>query len=160
SAPVGARVGVTHVPPFLFGGARFVLAGFLLLGLIALLDRRQLRLTWRELAEAALIGTGLIAVAQGSLNWATTEVTPGVGAVFIPTVPLWAALLGGAFLGLRLSPLAAAGLAGGIAGTALLAMPSSGAGVRPGVALVMAGGALAWTATSLFARDSRIGSRP
>lgn len=160
AAPVGARIGVTHVPPFLFGGTRFVLAGLLLLGLLAVVDRGQLRLTWRELGEAALIGAAMIAVGQGSLNWAVTEVTPGVVAVFIATVPLWATLIGRAFLGLRVGPLAAAGLAGGIAGTALLAMPSSGAGVRPVVALIMAGGALAWSAASLFARGARIASRP
>jgi drug/metabolite transporter (DMT)-like permease len=160
AAPVGARIGVTRVPPFLFGGARFVLAGVGLLLVLAVLDHRQLRLTWRELGEAALIGAGMIAIGQGSLSWATTEVTPGVVAVFIATAPLFATVLGRVFLGLQVGALAAVGLAGGIAGTALLAMPSSGAGVRPGLALVMAGGVLAWSAASLFARDSRIAGRP
>jgi drug/metabolite transporter (DMT)-like permease len=160
AAPVGARVGVTRVPPFLFAGARFLVAGLLLLTVLAVLDRRQVRLSWRELGEAAVVGTGMIAVGQGSLNWAVTVVTPGVVAVFIATAPLWAALLGHAFLGLRIGLLAAAGLAGGIAGTVVLALPSSGAGVPPAVALVMAGGTLAWSVASLYARGARIGGRP
>src|SRR5258708_1959256 len=160
AAPVGARVGVTRVPPFLFAGARFVLAGLILLAVVAVIDRGRVRLTWRELGEAAAIGVGMIAVGQGSLNWAVTQVTPGVVAVFIATAPLWAAVLGHVFLGLRVGPLAAVGLAGGIAGTVLLALPSSGAGVPPAVALLMAGATLAWSAAALLARGSHLRRRP
>ncbi|HZU17545.1 MAG TPA: EamA family transporter, partial [Candidatus Dormibacteraeota bacterium] len=92
SAPVGARVGVTHVPPFLFGGVRFVLAGLILLAALAVGGRGRLRLSWRELAEAAVIGVGLTGAGQGSLNWASVEVLPGVVAMFIATLPLFTAL--------------------------------------------------------------------
>lgn len=160
SAPVGARVGVTHVPPFLFAGARFTLAGLVLLGILAVVRGFRLRLTWRELGEATLIGAGLVGIGQGSLNWATTEVLPGIVAMFIATVPLFAAVLGWALLGSRISALGIAGLAAGLAGTLLLALPSAGGSVPTGALLAMAGGALAWSAASLFAGRSLIGRRP
>jgi drug/metabolite transporter (DMT)-like permease len=160
TAPIGARVGVTHVPPFIFAGARFVLAGLILLAILVVAQRGRLGLTWRELGEAALIGAGLVGIGQGLMNWATTEVLPGVVAMFIATVPLFAAVLGWLVLRSRISALGLAGLAAGAAGTVLLAMPSSGTSVPPGAALAMSAGALAWAGASLFAARSQIGRRP
>lgn len=151
---------MTHVPPFLFAGARFTLAGLVLLGILAVVRGFRLSLTWRELGEATLIGAGLVGIGQGSLNWATTEVLPGIVAMFIATVPLFAAVLGWALLGSRISALGIAGLAAGLAGTLLLALPSAGGSLPTGALLAMAGGALAWSAASLFAGRSLIGRRP
>ncbi|HZV53025.1 MAG TPA: EamA family transporter [Candidatus Dormibacteraeota bacterium] len=160
SAPVGARVGVTHVPPLLFGGARFALAGLILLAVLAVGQRGRLRLSRRELAEAALIGAGLVGAGQGAVNWASTELLPGVVAMFIATAPVCMALLERLLLGRRIPPLGAAGLVMGMAGTLLLVLPGARTSVPPGAALALAGGVLSWSAASLFAGRSRIGRRP
>jgi drug/metabolite transporter (DMT)-like permease len=160
SAPVGARVGVTHVPPFLFGGVRFVLAGLILLAALAVGGRGRLRLSWRELAEAAVIGVGLTGAGQGLLNWASVEVLPGVVAMFVATLPLCTALLGRLLLGSRISRLGVAGLGLGVTGTLLLALPAAGGSVPPGAALALVGGVLSWAAASLLAVRSRVGRRP
>jgi drug/metabolite transporter (DMT)-like permease len=159
SGYVATKVGVAAVPPFLFSGPRFVLGGLALLIWATLQARGRLRLTWRELAEAAVVGVGTIFAGQGAVTWASSELSPGVVAVVASTVPLWAALLAWAFLGSRVSGLALAGLVAGFLGICLLASPS-GAGVRLLPVLLVAGGSLTWAAGSLVAGRSRVARRP
>src|SRR5262249_52851849 len=76
------------VPPLLGMGARFLLAGLLLLGVLAAFDRRRLVATPAECARAAGIGVwilgdiGLIALAE-------QHIEAGLAALVIASVPLW-----------------------------------------------------------------------
>lgn len=124
------RVMVETVPPLLGTGARFLIAGMLLYGFLAV-RRGSLRLqaTARELAGAALIGTiilgdiGLLAVAE-------QEVPAGLAALIIASVPLWIVLL--RLIHRERVPRGTLGaVAAGFGGVAILVFPGDRAGGAP-----------------------------
>ena len=63
SSYLATRIGVTHLPPLLFGGVRFVIAGLLLLSISAWRGFRfaQMRGEWSRVATLGiLVGTELL----------------------------------------------------------------------------------------------------
>jgi drug/metabolite transporter (DMT)-like permease len=124
------RVMVETVPPLIGTGARFLIAGLLLYGFLAV-RRGSLRLqvSARELAGAALIGTiilgdiGLLAVAE-------QEVPAGLAALIIASVPLWIVLL--RLIHQERVPRGTLGaVAAGFGGVAILVHPGDRAGGAP-----------------------------
>jgi drug/metabolite transporter (DMT)-like permease len=159
SAYVALKVGVAVVPPFLFAGSRFVLAGAILLAVCAIRARGRLGLRWRHLGEAALAGGGMFLLGQGAATWASTQLDAGVVAVLISTVALWSGVLAWAFLGTRLTLVTGAGLALGFVGVVVLAAPAGGHfEVAPLVALVV--GSISFASATLFGVRSELGRRP
>jgi drug/metabolite transporter (DMT)-like permease len=117
------RLMVRTIPPLLGAGVRFVIAGALVCGFVAL--RRgfgALRFTRRQLVSAALIGVLMPAGGNGIVTLAEKQVPSGMAALLIASVPLWVAIYrlidgqrvnGGTVLGLVL----------GFSGVALLLLP-------------------------------------
>jgi len=98
---LGIRVGVETIPPFLLSGVRYVLAGLLLFGWVAL--RGGLSAGWptrRQWLSAVLTGTGLVAFGNGLINAFNPTTLSFEGAVRAPggrpvTIDgLWALLPG------------------------------------------------------------------
>src|SRR5438132_10417351 len=92
STYLAIRVGVGELPPFLFAGLRFLIAGVLLLGLaLALGDRLPRRLAdWRT---EAIVGLLLLAGGNTFVVWAE-QFTPSCSASsFGVSGALWDALL-------------------------------------------------------------------
>jgi drug/metabolite transporter (DMT)-like permease len=114
------RIGLTGIPPLTGVALRFALAGVLLWGLALGMGLRGSRLR----APMALWWThGLLTfgVSYGLVYWAEQWVPSGLAAVLFATFPLFVALLAHFFLpGERLRPAAAAGLALGFGGVALV----------------------------------------
>ena len=98
STYLAIRVGVAHVPPFYFGGSRFIIAG-LVLGAIAL--ARGARLSWdpRVLGGVALLGAFYLLGGNGGVVWAEQFVPSGLASVYVVSVTIWAALAAPCFLG-------------------------------------------------------------
>ena len=121
STYLAIRVGVGELPPFLFAGLRFLIAGFLLLGLaLALGDRLPRRLAdWRT---EAIVGLLLLAGGNTFVVWAEQFTPSGTASIFVVTVALWMAFFdaiipgGSGELGWRV----VAGLVLGFLGTGLL----------------------------------------
>jgi drug/metabolite transporter (DMT)-like permease len=155
---IAIKVGVSAIPPFFFSGVRFVLAGALLMGWCAVRAGGLPPLRRSDLVAGATSGAALILVGQGSVSWASTELAPGLVAVLIATVPLWAAALGRALHGTRISALAAIGLIAGFAGVCLLAFPFR-AGLPLPPVLVLTGGAVAWAVGTLIVAGSEMRRR-
>ncbi len=86
STYLAIRVLVRTVPPLYGAGARFVVAGSLML---AFLGRRSLRVNRRELLACAVIGTLLAGGGNGLVTVAEQDVPSGLAAVLIASVPLW-----------------------------------------------------------------------
>ena len=89
------RLTLESFPPFLQGGMRFLVAGVLLFGFLALRgkpmpDRGQ----W---AHGAVVGTLLLAGGNGGVVFAEQSVSSSVAAIFIGAGPLAAALWSGLF---------------------------------------------------------------
>src|SRR2546427_1526527 len=90
STYLAIRVGVGELPPFLFAGLRFLIAGLLLMGLaLALGDRLPRRAgDWRTLA---IVGLFLLAGGNAFVVWAEQYTPSGVASLFVVTVALWMA---------------------------------------------------------------------
>ena len=82
--------GVKVVPPFLFAGARFAVAGGLLLGILSIFQ--PIRFTKNQLKNALFAGIMLFAIGNGMVVWALKYVDSGLTALIIAAQPLVVAI--------------------------------------------------------------------
>jgi drug/metabolite transporter (DMT)-like permease len=116
------RIGVAHLPPFLFAGVRFLVAG-LLLGAIVLSLGIRLPSRAKDWRTLAITGVFLLCGANAILVWSEQFVASGIASVFVAAMPLWAAFFDAIVPGGK-TPLTwriGVGLAIGFLGSALLA---------------------------------------
>ncbi len=113
------RIGVTRVPPFLFGGLRWLLSGVVFLTFLKIKGRRFPNKN--EVFHLAVIGFLLLGIGNGFLNFAEQWMPSGLSSLLVTTVPFW--MVGMEMLtpkGPKLSLTVAAGLVLGLAGVALI----------------------------------------
>jgi drug/metabolite transporter (DMT)-like permease len=91
STYLAIKVGVTELPPFLFAGLRFLVAGLILLALALILGSTLPRRAadWRTLA---IVGLMLLGGGNAFVVWAEQYTTSGVASIFVVTVAMWTAL--------------------------------------------------------------------
>jgi drug/metabolite transporter (DMT)-like permease len=91
STYLAIRIGVAELPPALFAGVRFLIAGGILLGAARLLGRRlpTRRCDW---TTNLVVGFLLLFCGNGLVVWAEQFTPSGVAAIFVVTVTLWLAL--------------------------------------------------------------------
>jgi len=120
STYLAIKFAVDTLPPFLMAGTRFITAGALLWGMLALRGQAP-RPTWRQFRAAAFIGMLLLSGANGLVTWSEQWVPSGIAALIVGTMPLWMVLFDW-ILNRRRTPswLVFLGLAIGFAGVALL----------------------------------------
>ena len=141
STYLAIRVLVRTVPPLYGAGARFVVAGVLML---AFLGRRSLRVNRRELLACAVIGTLLAGGGNGLVTVAEQDVPSGLAAVLIASVPLWIVVFR-AIVSDRVPRATLFGVLAGFAGVALLLLPGNRpSGVPLGPSLVIIAAAVSW----------------
>ena len=90
STYLAIRVVVESAPPLLAMGARFLLAGALLGAFLAI--RRGiavLRVSWRGLGSAGLVGVLLLLCGNGAVALAEQTVPSGLAALLVAATPLW-----------------------------------------------------------------------
>src|ERR1043166_5479472 len=84
------KVGVTELPPFLFAGLRFFVAGILLVIIArALGDPLPRKSDWKTLA---IVGLLLLAGGNAFVVWSEQYVGSGIASIFVVTVAMWTAL--------------------------------------------------------------------
>ncbi len=127
STYLAIRIGVMHLPPMLFAGIRFVIAGLLLAGIVLATGDRLPR-TLRDWKVLAVTGLFLLLGGNAVVVWAEQHVESGAASVFVAAVPLWAAFFDALWPGgtTIFTWRVGVGLALGFLGSALLA------GVTPG----------------------------
>jgi drug/metabolite transporter (DMT)-like permease len=153
STYLAIRVVVTNgVPPLLGMGVRFLVAGVLLAGVLAVRRGvRVLRITRSQLMTAAVVGTLLLFGGNGFVALAEQTVPSGLAALLVSTTPLWLVVLG-LLTGDRARAASVVGTLVGFAGTAVLVRPGGSGGVAWwGVALVLVA-TLCWASGSLWSR--------
>ena len=91
---VGIKIGLEETPPLLGAGARFVLAGGVLLA-VAAVQRRPLRTDW---LLAGILAAAPFAFAYGLVYWGEQYVPSGLAAVLFGILPLYTAVLGSVLL--------------------------------------------------------------
>ena len=155
STYLAIKIAVVAIPPFLMGGARFVLAGALLLAFARL--RGAPRATAAHWRSASVIGACLLLGGNGGLVWALKTIPSGVGSLLVATTSLWMVLLDWLRPGGSRPPYRVlAGLAVGFVGLFILVGPGSfGEGTLDPVAVgVVLLATLCWGAGSIYARHA------
>jgi drug/metabolite transporter (DMT)-like permease len=127
STYLAIRIGVMDLPPMLFAGVRFVIAGLLLAGIVLATGDRLPR-GLRDWTVNAITGVFLLLGGNAVVVWAEQHVESGAASVYIAAVPLWAAFFDAMWPGgtTVFTWRVGVGLALGFLGSALLA------GVTPG----------------------------
>ena len=154
---LGIRFAVQTIPPFLMAGTRFLIAG-LAVYLFARL-RGAARPRKEHWIDAGIVGALLLLGGNGIVSWAEQQVTSGLAALLIATVPLWMILLG--LLGKdrrRPNAVVAGAVLLGFIGIVILVLPSgTGAGKASltGIAALLAA-AFFWSLGSMYSRRARL----
>lgn len=157
------RIGVAVLPPFLFAGTRFLLAGTLLLGGALALGARLPR-RGRDWGVLAAVGLFMLAGGNSFVVWAEQFTPSGVASLFVVTVALWMAVFDALLPGrtARLTWRVVAGLAVGLAGTVLLVVEHPRellhADLRGPVALTWA--SASWAFGSVYFKRQRPDANP
>src|SRR2546426_12433917 len=163
STYLAIKVGVGELPPFLFGGLRFLMAGVLLLGVaLALGDQLPRQLSdWRT---QGIVGLLLLGGGNALVVWAEQYTGSGTASIFVVTVALWMAFFdaiipgGSGELGWRVI----AGLILGFLGTGLLvgANPAEilHADLRGPLALTCA--SASWSLGSVYSKRHKTNTSP
>ncbi len=155
------RLGVMELPPFLFAGGRFLIAGVLLAVVARLFGERFPRSVseWRPILFFSVL---MIAFSNGISTYALQHVPSNEAALLASSSALWIAALGA--LGPRghaLTVRGGIGLLLGFLGVALIVWPRgatpSGHFVWQSLVLV---GSFAWAAGSILYRDAALGVGP
>jgi drug/metabolite transporter (DMT)-like permease len=152
STYLAIRLMVETVPPALGAGARFVLAGGAMLGLLA--ARRgglgALRVTRSQLLWCGAVGTLLAAGGNGLVTVAERDVPSGLAALLIASEPLWIVLLRRG-TGERVARATVGGVALGFVGVGVLLLPGGHPDDVPiGMALLIIVAALSWALGSFL----------
>lgn len=161
STYLAIRVVVETLPPFLAAAARFLVAGALLLVLVAAYARVRRadgpmeRPSWRQWRSALIIGTLLLFAGNGLVSQAEQYVDSGIAAVLIAAVPIWMNVIDAIVTRRRPSLLVVGGVAAGFVGILILLAPMSGvASINAlGVGLLVLA-SLSWATGSIYARHA------
>jgi drug/metabolite transporter (DMT)-like permease len=151
------------IPPLILAGARFFVAGSLMLAFTArrpAADGLPDPLGMKQWGAAAVIGLALPFGGNGLVSVAEKRIPSGAAAVVVATVPIWAALFAAAFGRERVTRFHIAGLALGFAGVAALVVGSgSGRVSTSGIAIVVVA-AVSWAAGSVWSQTAPTARRP
>jgi len=161
STYLAIRFTIESMPPMLSAGARFVSAGVLLgLLMVAVRGPGVLRINRRQLVSTAVIGCLLLAGGNGGVVIGERWVASGIAALLVAMVPLWL-VLARAGTGDRPSGRTVAGVLVGLAGLAVLAIPSGSGGSSNlfGV-LVILGATVAWATGSFISGRMELPANP
>ena len=158
STYLAIRYAIETIPPFIMGGARFLVSGALLYIWARYRGApRPTRLHWRN---AIIAGGFLLLGGNGAVVWAEQFVPSGLTALLVSILPFWLVIIewvrpprrrpSGAVL---------VGLVLGFIGIIVLVGPGNVGGhgdVRPFGALVLILGSLSWAIGSFWSRDANL----
>jgi len=141
STYLGIRVivHVAHQPPLLPTGARFLIAGIVLAGVMLWRHgRRALVVPLRSVASSVLLGVLFLCTGVGVVTVAEQTVPSGLAALLVAAMPLWVVLMRAAIGRERPAGRTWLGAVVGLGGIAVLARPGASGEVKWwGVLLVL-----------------------
>ena len=146
----GIKIAVETMPPLFAAGSRFLAAGALLAGVLAIRGT-SLRINRRELGASAIAGGLLLGLGVGLVHVAETRIDSSVAAMIAGTVPLQ-------IIAMRLaageSPARATrlGTLAGLVGLGLVVAPGLGAGSTALGLAVMVSATMFWSTGSFLSR--------
>jgi len=146
STYLGIRFALEGFAPFQMAGVRFVIAGSVLYA--ALRARGRPAPTWRQWRASAAVGALLLVGGMGLVAFAEQWIASGLAAVWIATMPLWAALFAG-LLGRWPRRLEWLGMGLGVAGVVLLNLEGN-LQANPIGALALTCATISWALGSIW----------
>ena len=148
STYLGIKIAVETMPPLLAAGSRFLTAGALLAGVLALRGT-SLRVSGPELGASAIAGSLLLGLGVGLVHVAETRIDSSVAAMIAGTVPLQIIVMR---LAAGESPARATRLStlAGLVGLGLVVAPGLGAGSTALGLAVMISATVSWSLGSFF----------
>jgi drug/metabolite transporter (DMT)-like permease len=161
STYLAIRVGVQVLPPGLFAGVRFLLAGVLMLA-FAFARGARLPAALRDWVNIAATGVLMLVGGNGCVTWAEQWIESNQAALIVATSALWLAWMGtwGA-AGERLGGATVTGLALGFGGVAVLVQGGLRLEVGPPAAYaVLSLAPVFWAAGSVWARRAPVACPP
>jgi drug/metabolite transporter (DMT)-like permease len=144
------RIVVRSLPPLYSAGARFAVAGLILLA-IAAATRGLHGVTWRGVLYAAVPGVLLTAGGNGAVMLAERTLESSIAALIVALAPVLMAIMTMGLDRRLVRPRAAVGLALGFIGLVLLIRPQPGGHVDLTGAAIMLLATVSWAAGSVFA---------
>jgi len=148
---------VAHIPPFILGAIRFLIAGGLLLGWCAIKGEKLF--DWAHIKPALVSGLLMLFVGNGAVIWAEQSLASSLVAVLVSSAPIWFVVLDKPKWKENLSSSSTIlGLIVGFIGVILLfseqASKALGAGNGYQVIglIVLIFGAMAWAGGSLYSK--------
>ncbi|MCO5998470.1 EamA family transporter [Actinoallomurus rhizosphaericola] len=150
STYLGIHYVVQTMPPLISAGLRFIVAAAVLAAVLAILRGPSvLRVPWRRLGTAALVGLLLLTGGNGMVGIAEQHISSGLAALLVASVPLWLVLFRVA-TGDRPPVATVAGVLVGFGGLALLTLTrGGGSGDVTGVAVILIA-SLSWSIGSFL----------
>ena len=157
STYLGIGIAVEHIPPALMCGARFSIAGIVMLAWCGL-NGRGIWYPARDLAHMAAVGILLLMGGNLTLSFAERVVPTGLAALLVAVVPIWFMVLDSLLLGNHhISRRGKVGLALGILGVLVLIWPKLVSSAQMGRrelwwSLALLGGSFSWALGSVLAK--------
>lgn len=170
STYLGIRIAVESMPAFLMASSRFLVAGVIVVGFIAI--TRGFKATAKQWRDNTIIGGLLLLGGNGLVSWAEEKVPSGIATLIISGSPVFIVLLDwavAAFVrddkrGARPTPLTFVGLVLGLIGLAILVGPDVLAagvgGLDPWRVLGLIGAEISWAAGMVCMRYVRDPAEP
>lgn len=162
STYLGMRVAVETIPPFLMAGARFLVAGVILLGFLRL--RGPLNIRAHQLRDNAIIGLLLLLGGNGLVAWSEQYIPSGVTAMILGSQPFFMVLVEWSWRGgKRPNASMVVALLLGFAGVAWLAAPwehSAGPALNQGGLVALAFANVFWALGSIYSRQAKNANSP
>jgi len=147
STYLAIRVMVESMPPLIAGGARFLVAGLILGGVLLLRGAGpRFRVSRAELGGAALVGLLLLLLGNGGVSFGEQTVPSALAALIVGVIPLIVLIIR-RIAGERISTMALGGVVLGFVGLAVLVVPRGidGTVSLVGVAILLVA-SVAWAA--------------
>jgi drug/metabolite transporter (DMT)-like permease len=150
STYLGIKVVVDTMPPLFAAGSRFLAAGLILAGILAVRGA-DLRVTVRELAGTAVAGGLMLALGVGLVHVAETRIDSSVAAMIAGTVPLQIVILR-LIAGESPARTTRVGTLAGLVGLGLIVVPGLGTGSTALGLAVMVSATMFWSLGSFLSR--------
>jgi drug/metabolite transporter (DMT)-like permease len=156
------RIGVAELPPALFAGARFVVAGLLLAVYARIVAGQSLPAQWREWRIVMVSGLFMLGAANGLVVWGEQWLPSGQAALLVATAALWIAGFGAIGPnGHKIGGRTLIGLAIGFAGAIVLLWPEKGFVFENfGAQLAILVASLSWSAGSIYVKRQQPATPP
>jgi drug/metabolite transporter (DMT)-like permease len=154
STYLGIRIAIESIPPFVMASVRFLLAGVIMLGAVAIVRRGAIvRPSRVELRDSFFVGALLMGGGMGAVAWGEQTVPSGIAALLIAMMPVWVAVFSRIFLGERLPLATTVGIGVGMLGVAILVGPSIAieGSLDPAGVLALLISPMCWAGGSVFA---------